>query len=316
MLKVNLNKRRMKNGVWAVVRSVFLLGFCVTILTPVIDMLTHAFMSPKDLYDASIMWIPKNFTWDNFLVAAKAISFGKSFFNSVWFTLLMIVFQMLPCLMAGYGFAKYNFRFKNILFACVILTLIVPPQLTMVASYIDFHAFDPIGIGKLFGVEGFNLLNTVTPQFLMAVTGVYFRNGLFIFMFRQAFIAVPKATEEAAIVDGAGHFKTFFSIMLPAVKTTLTTVILFAFVWQWNDTYYSTLYNPDFKILTNMVSTADYPSFVSGYSSFSGFSAWNTIITDNLFSTAALLMLIFPIVMFLCLQKQFVESIERSGMVG
>lgn len=316
MLNLNFNKKNIKNWIWAIIRSIILIGFCVIILTPVLEMITRSFMEPQDLYDASIVWIPKNFTLDNIKIAFEAISFGTSFLNSIWFTLLLIVLQLVPCLMAGYGFAKYDFRFKNILFAGVILTLIVPPQLTMVASYMDFHSFDFLGIGKLFGFNGINLLNTITPQALMAITGVYFRNGLFIYMLRQAFIAVPKATEEAAVVDGAGHFRTFFQIMLPAVKTTLTTVILFAFVWQWNDCYYAGLYNPSFKILTNMVTTTDYPSFITGYSSFAGFSAYNTLITSNLFSTAALLMLIFPIVMFLCLQKQFVESIERSGMVG
>lgn len=306
-----------RNWSWAFIRAVFILGFCFVILYPILSMLTRAFMEPRDLYDNSVLWLPKHFTLDTVALCAKALHYGRSFWNSLWSSLLLTVLQVAACLLAGYAFARYRFPGCRFLFACVILTLIVPPQLTMISSYMYFGDFDVFHLISLFhGGEGLNLLDTEWPLLLMAATGQGLRNGLFIFMFRQFFRSAPKETEEAAMIDGAGHFRTFFFVMLPGAVSVIITVILFSFVWQWNDVFYVNLYNRSFMSLTNYIHSASYDSYAGLYGSYAGISLVDPIIVKNLTSTSVLLIVAPLVGLFLLLQRYFVESVERSGVVG
>jgi len=127
---------------------------------------------------------------------------------------------------------------------------------------------------------------------------------------------MPKETEEAAMVDGAGNLRVFRSVMLPGAVTILITVALFSFVWQWNDVFFSNLYNKSFESLSNTFLRADTGSFTRLFSEYDGFQLNDPIIVKNFTATCAL-MVVFPlIVLFLFLQKYFVESVERSGLVG
>ena len=157
-------------------------------------------------------------------------------------------------------------------------------------------------------------LDSFTPFYLLSMGCMGIKNGIFIYMFRQFFKNVPKETEEAALVDGAGAFRIFFSIMIPSAVTMIITVALFSFVWQYNDTTYTNLFLKNTRVLSMT------------YSSLSNF------IWDNLSDTAAylktdeyiavlkstgVLMLLLPLLLiYLVLQRFFVDGIERSGIVG
>lgn len=309
-------KRTAKSWSWAVIRSIFILGFSFIILYSLINMLTRAFMEPRDLYDSSVLWLPKHWTLINFEIAGKALDYGTAFFNSMWSSLLATVLQLFSCLLAGYAFARYNFKGRGILFACVILTLIVPPQLTMISSYIYFNDFDIAGILHLITGKGVNLLDSQWPMMLMAATGSGIRNGLFIYMFRQFFRSMPKETEEAAMVDGAGHFRTFFSVMLPGAVTVVVTVALFSFVWQWNDVFFVNLYDRGFESLSNSINSAGFANYFGQYNEYISFSQYDPVINKNLSATAALMIVAPLVLLFLVMQRYFVESVERSGIVG
>ncbi len=293
-------KRETGKWTWAIVRAIFIIGFSFVILHPLINMLTRAFMEPQDLYDSSVLWVPQNFTFANFDIAINGLQYGKAFFNSLWSAGLATLLQVASCTFAGYALARYNFPCRNIAFGLVIFTLIVPPQLTMISSYIYFNDL------KLVGTE--------LPIMIMAATGNGIRAGLFIFIVRQSFKSFPREIEEAAMVDGAGHFRTFFSIMLPAAVTVLVTVVLFSFVWYWNDVFYVNLYNRNFWSLSNCIDMAKY-SFAN-YPEFQGFSEFDPVISKNLRSVAAILIIGPLVLLFIVLQRYFVESVERSGIVG
>lgn len=293
-------KRRTWNIIWSFVRAIFILGFSFVILFPLINMLSRSFMAPEDLYDSSVLWIPQNFTLENFNVAIDGLKYGESFFNSLWSTLASTLFQVISCTFAGYALARYKFPGHKIVFGLVIFTFIVPPQLTMVSSYMYFN--------------NLNLLDTQWPILLMSITGTGVRAGLFIYLVRQSFMGFPKAIEEAAMVDGAGHFRTFFSIMLPAATNVIITVVLFSFVWYWNDVFYVNLYNREFWNLSNSMNMANF-SFITR-PIYQGFSQYDPVLTQNFKSVAALLVVGPLIILFLFLQRHFVESVERSGLVG
>ena len=295
-------KRHIKKWGWAIIRAIFILGFSFVILYPILNMLSRAFMDPQDLYDSSVLWLPKHFTLINIEIAAKGLGYGTAFLNSLWTSLLATLLQLASCLLAGYAFARYNFRGRGILFTCVIVTLIVPPQLTMISSYMYF--------------TNLGLIGTQWPIMLMAATGNGIRNGLYIYMFRQFFRSMPKETEEAAMVDGAGHFRTFFSVMLPGAVTIIVTVALFSFVWQWNDVFYVNLYDRNFRNLSNSINLANFGTYYAQYEEYSGFSTYDPVINQNMSSTAALIIVAPLILLFLVMQRYFVESVERSGVVG
>ena len=295
-------ERRAKEYGWAVARAVFILGFAFVILYPLITMLMRAFMEPQDLFDSSVLWVPRHFTLINFQISAKALRYGTSFWNSMWTSVLATVLQLFSCITAGYAFARYKFRGRNVLFVLVLTTLIVPPQLTMVPSYMYF--------------SDLSLLNTQWPMMLMSATGMGIRSGLFIYMFRQFFTSMPKETEEAAMVDGAGHFRVFFQVMLPGALTIIVTVALFSFVWQWNDVFFVNLYDRSFQNLSNSINFAGFAEYFMQYDEYLSFSQYDPVITKNFSSTAAIMIVAPLVVLFVIMQRYFVESVERSGVVG
>lgn len=307
--KTQFNRVRQYNAMkkwgWAIIRFIFILGFSFVILQPLLKMVSQSFMETEDLYDASVLWVPKHFTLENYSYVIKWMNYGKAFLNTFWSTSIATAFTLFSCTTAGYAFARYSFKGNKILFALVIVMLVTPPQLTMMSSYMDFYDFDVLHISHLFAGKGVNLLDSEWPIVLTAVTGTGIRSGLFIYMFRQTFKSMPKATEEAAMVDGAGHFKIFFTIMLPGAQTVIVTVGLFSFVWYWNDVFFTNLYNRSFVNLTMQTQMIA-----------------NSIIDLNPVSaqqnrTVALLLTIAPlIILFLVMQRHFVESVERSGVVG
>ena len=164
---------------------------------------------------------------------------------------------------------------------------------------------------QLSTVPNIDLTRGWTAIGLLSSTATMYRNGLFVFLLRQYFVNQPKELEEAAYIDGAGPFRTFVQVMLPSALPMLVTVFLFAFVWQYNDRYYIGILNPNAEVMATRISGMG-GRYVTGVLKISGDSVRN-----NLYQSACTVMHIAPIVMLYCFcQKFFVQSIERSGMVG
>jgi len=322
ILKKNVFNKKYANRAriwtWKFVRSVFLLGFCFVILYPVLTMLSRAFMDKVDIYDNTVLWIPKHFTLENIRIAGDMIEYWPAFKNSVILAISITIVQTLACLVIGYGFARFNFKLKGLLFGLVVFTIIVPPHLLMVSIYLHFRFFDVFGIVKaITNTRGINLLDTFAPFYLLAFTGQGIKNGLFIYIFRQFFRGMPKETEEAALVDGAGVFRTFGQIMLPGAITAITTVSLFSFVWQWNDTTYASLFLKNTKVLPLTYEFLGmFSPEMQQESMLTTFDTSNPYFVGMLKSTGVLIMMIPVIVLYIFCQRFFIESIERTGVVG
>lgn len=309
-----------KRWTWSLIRSVFIIGFCFVIVYPLLNMISRAFMHPVDLFDNTILWVPKHFTLDNFNVVNFIMDYGEAFKNSLLMSVVTTILQTAVCMMVGYGFARFDFPFKKTLFALVLLTIIIPPQLIMVSIYLHFRFFDFFGlIQAVTGKNGMNMMDTLAPSILLSATGMGIKNGLFIYIFRQFFRGMPKETEEAAFVDGAGSFKTFYFIMAPGALTAMVTVILFSFVWQWNDIFYSGMFLKELKVLpaTYSILANMMPDLIVKVSpEMAKYDLWNPVIRSNLRSTGVLMMIVPLIVLYMFAQKYFVESIESAGIVG
>lgn len=299
----------------SVVRAILCIGFAYTILYPLLIMLSRAFMSAEDLYDNSVVWIPKTFTLDTVKAMLKVLDYPKTLWNSVWISLVVTALQLVSCMMAGYGFARFKFPCRGLLFGGVIFSLLVPPQLVVLPEYLNFNSFDIFGLFKLITGEPLNLLKTSLPIFIKALTANGIKCGLYIYIFRQTFANMPIETEEAATVDGAGTLRTFTSIMVPAASNSAITVALFSFVWQWNDRFFSGIYLKE-KTLSMAYSGVSSEVAISINPNFVNYNFYNTTIQAAFKGTSVLLILIPVILVFLVLQKYFVDSIENSGITG
>lgn len=312
--KTVIKKKGMAVSV-AVVRTILCLGFAYTILYPLLVMISRAFMSAEDLYDNSVVWLPKTLTLDTVRAMIKVLEYPKSLLNSMWISLVVTAFQLISCMMAGYGFARFKFPCRGLLFAGVIFSLLVPPQLVVLPEYLNFKSFDIFGLIELITGEPLNLLNTSLPIFVKALTGNGIKCGLYIYIFRQTFANMPIETEEAATVDGAGTVRTFTSIMVPAASNAIITVALFSFVWQWNDRFYSNIYLK-YKTLSLAYAGISQDIAASINPKFINYNFYNQTIQAAFKGTGVLLILIPVIIIFLLLQRYFVDSIENSGITG
>lgn len=305
-----------------ILRTVLLVGFSYVILYPIILMISQAFMAQEDIFDNSVLWIPRHFTLDNIKVTAETMKYGEALLNTVFFSLLGTIMQVIPCMMAGYAFARYEFTGKKFLFAVVILTIIMPPQQFMTPLYLHLSRFDIFGIIKaLNDGKSLNLMSTYIPYFLLSMTAFGLRNGLFIFLFRQSFRGLPREIEEAAMIDGAGQFRVFWQIMVPSSVTIIVTVMLFSFVWQYNDSYYSNLLLTDVRTLSKA-----YGLFDAAITGWNGDSSVNDLLSTyvlddpkvlSLLRNSAMLLILSPLLLvYSFAQRHFIQSIERSGLVG
>jgi multiple sugar transport system permease protein len=318
--KHTLHQLRKKTGVviFAFCRAVLLFGMCFLILQPLLDKLSVSLMEQQDLYDSTVVSIPRHLTLGNYRIAGELLSYWPSFFQTVIIIMVSSVLQVFACTLAGYGFARYKFPLKNFWFMCVMLIIVVPPQTIMASLYLNFRFFDIFGLIRLISGSPINLLNSVAGYWLLSATGMGLKSGLYIFMLRQYFRGMPKELEEAAWVDGCGRFKTFVRIMLPDAMPMLTSCFLFSFVWQWTDSIYSSLFLSNYKMLSvNLSRIGDHFNVWWGaMNSSSGmvYSAAPVAYTQAIIATGMLVCLAPLILLYLVAQKAFVESLGQTGI--
>ena len=302
-----------KKFLWVTVRTILVAGICFLILYPLAAKLSVSVMAERDLYDITVCYVPKHFTWENYQVVWKHMGFPGTFFNSLWLSLLTGVLQIISCTLVGYGFARFNFPFKKLLFGMVLVMLVVPPQTIMVPMFLRFRFFDIFGVIKLISGNTINLIDTFWPFVLTSLTGTGLRNGLYIYMMRQFFRGAPKELEESAYVDGAGPYKTFYYIMLPIAIPMMVTIFLFSFVWQWTDTFYTTLFLERMATLPTVLSSL---AVSINYQEFGPMATMSPAYASMLNNTGSVLVILPLIIIYLIAQRYFVESIERSGIIG
>lgn len=305
-------KRSAKQIVVSVVRYAFLLALGYIIISQLLYMLSYALRSPSEVNDPSVVWIPRNFTLGNFSVASEALDFLKAFGATLGIQILSALIEVITCAIPAYGLARFRFRGRNVMFFIVILMILVPPQMTAVSMSLNYAHFDVFGIlgaiGSIIGKDiRPNLLNTGFVFWLPSLFGVGLRSGLFIFIYRQFFKGLPKELEEAAAIDGASPFMTFWRVVVPSSGVAFLTVTIFSVVWHWNEYYQSVLFLTDNYPLSVALSKLDSSIFgMSGYGSGS-----------LSYTMAACVLYILPLfIMYIILQRKFISSIDRVGIVG
>jgi multiple sugar transport system permease protein len=240
--------------------------------------------------------------------------YWEGFKNSLIISITISVLQVAMCTLVGYGFARFKFPLKNLWFACVMLIVIIPPQIISTSLHLHFRFFDILGIIKLITGSTINLKSSVVPYYLMSAGCMGLKNGLYIYMIRQFFRNIPNDMEEAAYVDGCGMFKTFYTIMLPEATPIITSCFLFSFVWQWTDGFYSGMFLGGRRLVSTSISTI-VDSLGVYISRITGEKVAVSIAYSNCILSTATLLVVGPlIILYLFAQRKFVESIASSGI--
>ena len=302
-----LYKKRTASIIVNVVRYFFLLALSYVVLFQLFFMISYAIRPKGDMYNPSIVWIPSEVTMDNFKLAFEKLEYLKTGFVSLWLMEVSAFIEVMVCAVIAYGFARFEFKEKNIMFFLVLVTIIVPSQMLIIPMYLNYAHFDILGIFKWFidltGIKDFRpqLLNTGLTFWLPSLFGVGVRSGLFIFIYRKFFEGLPRELEEAAYVDGAGPLRTFVSVILPSSGVVFLTVTIFSTIWHWNESYMSDMYN---KLNPPLAVKLDYVR--------------NELQKDSRSAAmAACLLFVLPmLIMYAILQRKFVQSIDRVGIVG
>ncbi|MBD2869296.1 carbohydrate ABC transporter permease [Paenibacillus sp. IB182493] len=321
LYRFNKARNRATDWAWKLLVYVLVTGISFVILYPLIRRISMAVKAPVDIYNPTIYMVPVHFTLDNIKQALDILNYWPMLGNTIVFVTVMTVLQAASCALAGYGFARFVFPGSNILFMLVVLTIMVPMNTLMVPMYLHFRSFDVLGaVGLFSGKDGINLLNTYWPSIITSALANGLKSGLYIYIFRQFFKGLPKEIEEAALIDGAGAYGTFLRIMMPNAVPALMTVMLFAFVWQYNDTFYASLFMSDSALMSIKVASlpADTNQYLPGLLGLA--TGAETRADPNhvaMIVDTGILLAIAPLVlMYLFVQRYFVESVERTGVVG
>lgn len=307
-------KKRATQVFISVVRAILLFGMCFLILQPILNKISISFMAEEDLYNAMVTNIPEHFTTANYELAAGFMNYAKSLGNTFIISLTIAIVQIAVCTLVGYGFARFDFPLKKFWFACVMLVIVVPPQTISTSLYLHFKYFDVLGIFKLILGHELNLRGSTIPYYLMSMTCMGLKNGLYIFMIRQFFRNIPKELEEAAYVDGCGTLKTFIRIMLPDATPILTSCFLFAFVWQWTDSFYSQTFLGGKQLLS--IQLGRIAEQLGHYLQFELYRPGGASVgyTNCIVATGTLMVITPLLILYLFAQKGFVESLSSSGI--
>ena len=293
-----------------VLQVAIIVGVSYVILSPVIGMLVNSFSSNKDAVNPMVFLFPESPTLERYSLAMLRMDYWPTIGRNLLYVITLTLIQVLICSMVGYGFARFDFPFKKLLFGCVVMMIVIPAHTIMLPLYTTFRTFDPAGIMTAIKGGPINLMGTPWPVYLMSLLGCGVRSGLYIYIFNQFFRGLPKEIEEAAFVDGAGMWYTYFRIMLRNATPAVITVTVFSLVWQFNDTFYSNLFlvSEDIviskKIATLQMVIANQDKILN-------------VTIQELYMNAGVILILLPIVIiYLLLQRYFIEGVERSGIVG
>lgn len=298
-----------KELILQIFKFVILIGVSYVILAPVIGMIVNSISSNADAYNPMVFVIPEHPTVEKYELATLRLDYWKTTGKSMLYTITLTVLQLFICSMVGYGFARFDFPLKKLLFGCVVVTIVIPSHTIMLPLYMTFKSMDLFGLGTaLTGTSG--LMGTTIPMYILTLLGCGLRSGLFIYIFNQFFRGLPKEIEEAAFVDGAGMWYTYFRIMLVNAMPAVITVTVFSIVWQFNDVFYAKLFLiPDSTVISKRL--ASLQGIIANEDQIM------SVTIQELYRDAGAMLVILPVVIiYLCLQKYFIEGVERSGIVG
>jgi len=258
-----------------------------SMIVPFVWMISTSFKSLNDVFVFPPQWIPDPIRWENYPKLFQLFNFGRYYLNSIIVTVGRMTGMFITSTLAGYAFARLRFPGRNILFFMLLSTLMIPFAALLVPTF------------EL--MKNLHWINTywalIIPQGLGAFGGAFN-----VFLLRQFFLTIPKELEESAIIDGAGPFRVFWSVMLPLVKPALATLAIFSFTSAWGDFLYP-------LIVTNTDNMKVLSLGIAGFRGLrEGMTQW------PLMMAASTVSIVPTVLVFLLAQKYFIEGIAMTGL--
>ncbi len=295
-----------------VILYLMLIALCFVYVYPILHMGVTSLKSMTDLLDPSVQWLPHELSTENYTQALDVMGFSEHLLDTLLVSVVPALCQTFSCALAGYAFARFRFKGRNILMMCVLLTFIVPFPVLMVPTYTMYNDY--------------GILRSIWTMILPAITGQGLRAAIFILIYRATFEQIPFSLDEAARVDGASETRVFLTIGVPLSIPAMITSFLFSFVWYWNETYITSLFMGNASLgSSKSVSTLvmELSKFEESYKSYMDkVSGWGTRmvgagIQNEAVTMAGTILTIAPLmIVYFCLQRYFTEAIDRSGITG
>ncbi|MFA6647964.1 MAG: carbohydrate ABC transporter permease [Candidatus Izemoplasmatales bacterium] len=278
--------------------SVYLLLIIIgfVYLFPLLKMFAYSIKDLEDLVNPTVQWIPTKLYLENYRISLKVLNYGVTLVFSLLVTLLPAILQTITTSLMGYALAKFKVRGKIIIFAIILLTYLLPVQVYMIPRYVLF--------------DRFGILETAWAIILPAIFGQGLSSAIFILIFYQFFRMQPKSLDESAEIDGASAYQTFMKIGVPLAGPAYLTAFLFSFVWYWNETYTSSLFiGSDLYTLQLKLF-----NFTSQFNVTQGLS--DQALNEAIRYSATILIILPVLLVYIIMQKWFVEGIDRTGITG
>lgn len=276
-------KKSISYYVGRIVLYLVLIAGAVVFLVPFAWMISASLKESKDVFNYPIQWIPEVIRWDNYVVIWEKVKLLTYLGNTAKLTIIITLMQILTSSLAAYAFAKLEFKGRDSLFLLYVGTIAIPWQAYMIPQYILF--------GKL------GLVNTHIGYILLQSFSAF---G--VFLIRQFYLGIPNELLEAARIDGLSEYGIYVRVMLPLSKAAIATLCISSFVFTWNDfmgplIYFSSDYLKTLQIGIRFFITQNSSDY-------------------NFIMAASVISLIPVLILFICLQKYFVEGIATSGLKG
>lgn len=275
---------RLKKNIKITVSTVIMLLVGFTMIIPFIWMISASLKMQKDVLAVPIQWIPGYWYPLNFVkVWSGTYNIAQNYFNSIKITSINVIGAVLTSALAGYSFAKINFKGRNLVFLLYLSTMMIPNQVTMIPKFILFHEM--------------HILNT---HYSLILPGLFTIFGTF--LMRQAYTQVPSSLSESAYIDGAGEIRIWWQVVTPLVKPSLAALMLLVFMWNWNAYEEPLIFLSSEKLFTIPV----------GLNKFidENISAYNLIMA----ASVSALIPVFGI--FIAGQKYFVQGLTAGAVKG
>ena len=285
-----LNRRNKLAGKAAVNLFFYLLLILVglTFLLPFLWMLSASLKSVAEIFSFPPRWFPRVRRWSNYTDIFSVMPFGRFVFNSFKVSLLSTIGVVLSSALAAFAFARLRFPGRNLIFALLLSTLMVPGEVTLIPIF--------------FIMRTLGVINTHIPLYLPD----FFGNPFGTFLLRQFFLTVPKELEDAAEMDGAGPFKIFGRIFLPLAKPALVTLAVLTFMWRWEELIRPVIYLGSREKMTLTVGLTGYFAEFGGGEIF----RWDLLMAGSVVSIIPIL------VLFMVGQRFFIQGITMTGIKG
>jgi oligogalacturonide transport system permease protein len=273
----------------SMIKNLGLAAFAFLMIYPLIWLFFSSFKTNTDLF-GSLGLFPQTFVWDSYLkgwLGTGQYTYATFFTNTLLMVVPTVIFTVLSSAIVAYGFARFNFPLKNVLFSLMISTLMLPQAIIIIPRYLIFR--------------NMGWLDSYLPFIVPALFACY---PFFIFMLVQFFRGLPRELDESAVVDGCNPFTILTRILLPLSKPALFSAAIFQFIWTWNDFFNSLIFINSVKKYT--VSLA----LRMTIDSTGGGVAWNQIMAMSV------LAILPPVLIFFYFQRYFVEGIATTGIKG